>query len=222
MTAQQHLSDIFDADRRLRSAEKELLGANEKSLVPVLSAAVSEAMKVEDEEEASMRLQRLADLCAQVPGPKMADALIEILDSDLPQVRVAAAEALVDVAFERYAEVARAVERALEQRQEGHALGELPWVIAEIAEPSAVPLIGRFLKLTDPTLVASAAEALAALGDVEAITLLEPLIDDRRAVPLDEYDGEISATLGELVGEVIETLNAGDFEDEEDEEFEEN
>jgi HEAT repeat protein len=221
MTADKQLKDIFDADRRLREAEKALLAIDKPQLTPVLTSAVAEAMKIEEEDEAAMRLQRLADLCAQVPGPKMADALIEILDSDLPQVRVAAAEALVDVAFERYAEVARAVERALENSREGHALGELPWVIAEIAEPSAVPLIGRFLKLEDPTLVASAAEALAALGDAEAIALLEPLVDDPRGVPLDEFEGEVTATLGELVREVIDTLSAADF-DEEDEEFDEN
>lgn len=223
MTAEKQLTEIFDADRRLRQAEKTLLAIDENKLTPVLSNAVAEAMALQAEDESTMRLQRLSDLCAQVPGPKMADALIAILDSELPQVRVAAAEALVDVAFERYAEVARAVERALTRRHEGHALGELPWVLAEIAEPSAVSLIGRFLTLEDPTLVASAAEALAALGDAEAIPLLEPLVDDRRGVPLDEFEGEVTATLGELIREVIDTLSAADFDDdEEDDELDEN
>ena len=54
-----------------------------------------------------MRLERLADLCAQVPGPEMTDALIDIMDYGKPPVRIAAGEALLDVAYEYYAEVAR-------------------------------------------------------------------------------------------------------------------
>lgn len=218
MTAANHLKDIFDADRALRGAEKALLKEPEPALAELLWTAVSEAKQLADKDpqEATMRLQRLADLCAQVPGPRMADALIEILDAEIPTVRVAAAEALVDVAFDRYAEVARAVERVLERRHKGPAMGELPWVIAEIAEPSAVPLIGRFLKQDDPAMVASAAEALAALGDVDAIDLLEPLRNDRRAVELDEYEGEVTATLGELVSEVIAALLGDDDEEDED------
>lgn len=219
MTAANHLKDIFDADRALRKAEKELLKGSDKALAELLGAAVTEAKALtdKDEQEATMRLQRLADLCAQVPGPQMADALIQILDAEIPTIRVAAAEALVDVAFDRYAEVARAVDRALTQQMTGPAMGELPWVVAEIAEPSAVGLIGRFLKLDDPAIVASAAEALAALDDPSAIPLLEPLLEDRRPVELDEYDGEVTAVLGDLVREVISALS-GEEEDLDDDE----
>ncbi|MDD9947703.1 MAG: hypothetical protein OXU20_42070 [Myxococcales bacterium] len=208
MTIKDHLTAIFDADRTMRAAERQLLEAEAGKLEEQLTAAVEEAKGLSDDSEQSMRLERLADLCAQVPGPNMADTLIRILDCEAPNIRVAAAEALVDVAFERYAEVARAAERHLERGQEGPAMGELPWVIAEIAEPSAVSLIARFLKLQDSTLVASALEALAALGDPAALPHIEPLTDDGRAVALDEYDGDVTATIGELATEVADNLEA--------------
>lgn len=209
MSASEHLNAIFEADRTLRDAEQDLLEGDEESVARALADAVDDAIDLDDEDEKTMRLQRLADLCAQVPGPSMVDALIQILDEELPSVRVAAADALVDVAFERYAEVARAVERALERGEEGNAMGELPWVLAEVAEPSAPSLIGRFLKLSDGGIVASAVEALASLGDPAAVALLEPMAKDERLVDLDEYEGEVSATLGELVQEALDMIHQG-------------
>ncbi|MBW2718938.1 MAG: hypothetical protein JRD94_10415, partial [Deltaproteobacteria bacterium] len=102
-----------------------------------------------------MRLERLADLCAQVPGPRMTDALIAILNDAEPRVRVAAGEALRDLGYERYAELARGIERALDRNADGVAMSELPWVLAEIAEPSALALIRRFLDHSSPDVAAA-------------------------------------------------------------------
>jgi len=68
-------------------------------------------------------------------------------------------------------------------------------------------------------MVASAAEALAALGDVDAVEYLEPLREDKRPVELDEYEGEVTATLGELITEVISALLGDEEEDEEDDDL---
>jgi HEAT repeat protein len=102
------LAAIFDAERALRAQERALLETAPAELKALLAAAVEEAKALPDRREAILRLERLADLCAQVEGPEMVDALIAILDDDAPSVRVQAAEALVDVGFERYAELARA------------------------------------------------------------------------------------------------------------------
>lgn len=204
------LTAIFAAERALRENEHALLQARPASLVPLLVKAVAEAKGLADRREAILRLERLSDLCAQVPGPEMIDQLIAILDDEAPSVRVQAAEALVDVGFERYAEVARGIERALSQAQQVVALRELPWVLCEIAEPSARPLIARFLRHADADVAASAVEALAELGDPAAIKDLEPLLDDRRAVTLgdeDDPEAELEATLGDLVRESIEALS---------------
>jgi len=121
-------------------------------------------------------------------------------------VRVEAAEALVDLGFERYAELARGVERAAAKGTRTMALQELPWVLCEIAEPSARPLIARLLKHADVEVVASAVEALAELGDFAAIADLQPLANDQRPIELDDAQDEELATLGDLVQETIEAL----------------
>jgi HEAT repeat protein len=207
MSLTDQLRAIFDAERALRQAESQLLQADHKSLEDLLSQAVAAAKEERDPYEAELRLTRLADLCAQVPGEAMADALLSILDEEQPSVRVQAAEALVDVAYDRYAEVARAIERALARNDDGPAMQELPWVLAEVAEPSAVPLVTRFLNHTNEEIVASAIEALTRLGDPQAVQALKKLVNDPRVVTVEEGDEEFTSTVGELASEAIEVLS---------------
>ena len=211
MKMRDELETIFRSDRTLREAETRLLAHDDaEALSDLLAAAVDEALKLGDRREAAMRLERLSDLCAQVPGPRMADALVAILDDDDPAVRVAAGEALLDVGFERYAEVARAVERALDRTTPGLALAELPWILSEIGEPSAMRLLERFLASESSDAVASAIEALTSLGDPAAIPLLAPLCKDQRKVSIEEGDEHVTATVGELASEAIEELGGPD------------
>ncbi len=207
--AQELLEQLFDAERRARELEAALLAsARGDELERSIGKAVEHAFELSDSTEQNARLTRLADLCAQVQGSKMADALIQILNHEDPQVRVAAGEALRDFAYDRYAEVARAIERAFERDLAGPALSEIPWILAEIAEPSAIPLIGRCLKHRDPEVVASGIEALAELGDPEVVPLLKALTQDKRVVELDEGENAFSTTLGELASEAIAELDA--------------
>jgi len=202
---QDHLNALFDAERALRRAENSLLQNEPREISALLSAAVKEAKAHEDKTESRLRLERLADLCAQVPGPEMTDALISILDDAAPGVRVQAAEALTDVGYERYAEVAHGVERALTGTLH-YALQELPWVLVELGEPSARKLIVRFLDSKDPDVVASAIEALAELGDDASIKELKTLVDDPREVDIDGEEGEETVTVGDLASEAIDAL----------------
>jgi len=203
------LDQLFEADRRVREAEASLLASASVSsdIERALERAADDAASLKDATEGAARLIRLSDLCAQVQGPRMADTLLNILNHEEPQVRVAAGEALRDFAYDRYAEVARAIERLFDRDVRGPALAEVPWILAEIAEPSAVPLIARCLKHKDPEVVASAIEALAEMGDPEAISLLEPLSKDKRVVELDEGETAFSTTLGELAREAIGELD---------------
>jgi HEAT repeat protein len=207
MSLETHLTAMFDAERALRRAETELLKGDTKQVSQLLSQAVEQAKALDDPDEAELRLARLADLCAQVPGQPMAEALISILDEEQPSVRVQAAEALVDVAYDRYADVARAIERVLGSDANGPAMQELPWVIAEVAEPSAVQLISRFLAHKDGEIVASAIEALARLADPSALPALERLVDDPRVVTVEEADEELTSTVGELAAEAVSVLS---------------
>lgn len=209
MSAKQLLDAVFDADRRLREAEAQLLSASdEEDLVKALERATDHALELSDAPEAQARLIRLSDLCAQVQGARMAATLLRILNHESPEVRVAAGEALRDFAYDRYAEVARAVERACDEQLEGPALSEVPWILAEIGEPSALPLIARCLSHRDVEVVASAIEALAELGDAEAVSLLKPLTKDKRVVELNEGDQSYSTTVAELAEEAISELSA--------------
>jgi HEAT repeat protein len=137
----------------------------------------------------------------------MANALVRILDEENPAVRVQAAEALVDLAYERYVEVARAIEQLLDNGAKGPAMRELPWVLAEVAEPSAAKLIGRFLGQETAEIVASAIEALAQLGDPSAVPALRKLQDDPREVTMDDGHEEQTTTVGELASEAVEALS---------------
>jgi HEAT repeat protein len=207
MSLHDELERIFDADRMLQRAESALLrkkGAEE--LVALLERETQSALHMEDRKEGSMRLERLADLCAQVPGPRMTDALIAILDDGEPRVRVAAGEALRDLGYERYAEVARGIERALDRNAHGLAMSELPWVLAEIAEPSALPLIRRFLDHPSSDVVAAAIEALAQLRDPEAFADLQRFVDDSRVVIIEDFEDETKTTLGVLAEDALEML----------------
>jgi HEAT repeat protein len=198
---------IFDADRSLRKAEAQLLEAPDaRALETILWDAVQEAGALSDREEAVLRLGRLADLCAQVPGPRMADALLRILDDDAPSVRHTAGEALLDVAYERYAEVARAIERALGSGLQAPAATELPYLLAEVGEPSALPLLRRFLDHPDPDVIAAAIESMAQLEDPDAATDLQRFLADDRPVTVEDFEEDLSTTLGELAREALEAL----------------
>jgi HEAT repeat protein len=207
MSISKELQRIFDADRTLREAEDELLrNKRADELVALLEAETKKALTLGDRQEGTMRLERLADLCAQVPGPAMADALIAILNDGEPRVRVAAGEALRDVGYERYAEAARAIERALDRGDDGLAMSELPWVLAEIAEPSALPLIRRFLDHASPDVIAAAIEALSQLGDPDAADDLRRFVGDARTVLIEDFEEETKTTLGELAEEALREL----------------
>jgi HEAT repeat protein len=204
----QSLNTLFDAERALRTAETALLQNDPNALSELLAKAVTDAKKLDDGDERRLRLERLADLCAQVPGPAMTDALIAILDEPMQAVRVQAGEALADVGFERYAEVARGIERALGTEQ-FHALQELPWVLVEMGEPSARKLIARFLDVKDTDVVASAIEALAELGDPASIKDIKRFVGDTREVEIEGEEGDETVTVGDLATEALEALGDG-------------
>src|SRR4029077_566564 len=128
-----------------------------------------------DEEEATLRLVRIASLLGELSGPRVIDALIDVLASEHPEARQAAGDELGQLSFERFKEVAQGVERALKRLPVGSpALPELPYILAEVPEPGVVKLLGQFLSHRDPDAVAAAIETLAELGDPNAVELLEP------------------------------------------------
>jgi HEAT repeat protein len=213
------LSELFDAERNVRRLHDQLASLSTPDLLGGLSTALSAALREKNEDEASLRLVRIAALLGEHEGPEVVDALIDVLSSDHPEARRAAGEELEGLAYERFKEVAGGVERALKRLPVGSpALPELPYILAEVPEPGVLKLLGLFLQHKDADAVAGAIEALAELGDPQGIALLEPLIHDERTVELadDGGDSTSEASLGELAGEAIELLQS--FEGTEDDE----
>lgn len=213
----QSLGKLFDAERAVRRIHDELAALPANDLLDPLTAALAAGLKEPSEEEASLRLTRIAALLGEHEGPRVIDALVDVLSSEHPEARRAAGEELEALAFERFKEVAGGVERALKRLPVGSpALPELPYILAEVPEPGVVKLLGQFLLHKDPDAVAASIETLAELGDPAAIKMLEPLAHDERTVELADDGGETTsqATIGELVSEAIELLQSFEGEDE--------
>lgn len=213
------LSAVFAADRALRAAELDFLEETSPAHLAALERAIDAALALDDDEEAAIRLMRAADLLGEFTGPNVVTLLLRLLDHDEPAVRDAAGSTLLDLGYSRYAEVARGIEKLIEDGKAITALREVPFVLAEIGEPGGVKLCVRMLRHPDATVTASAIEALAMLGDPSVIRDLEKLRSDKRVVEADGEGGEGSEgggaeaggsgpTIGELVKDALEHLRS--------------
>ncbi len=198
------LDKLFEAERAVRSLHTELSKADPSALVAAATPAARAALDMKDAAEATVRLVRIAELLADVPGDASADLLVDILGSDQGEARLSAGEALEERGYSRFKELALAVERALGRLpQTSVALEELPYLLAEIPEPGVAKLLERFLKLESADAVSAAVEALVEIGDPNAVKMLSPLEKDTRTV---NVAGEASITIGELAREAIDLL----------------
>jgi hypothetical protein len=205
------MPDLFDAERSVRRLHAQLAKTDPAVLLNALDAAVKAAL-AEHEDEAALRLVRVAALLAELEGPRPVDLLIDILGCDEPEARHAAGEALEELAFDRFKELALGVERALERLPgTSPALAELPYLLAEVPEPGVRKLLGRFLAHPEAEAVAAAIEALVDLGDPAAAPMLAALEKDKREVSLEDEEGEEgTVTLGELATEARKLLSSID------------
>jgi HEAT repeat protein len=208
------LHALFEAERTARRIHAELVrtharpGEDAGSLVAALASEAKAARALKEPEEQALRLVRIASVLGDLHGAAAVDLLIDLLGGDEPEARHAAGEALEGLAYERFKEVALGVERALDRLPAGSpALSELPYLIAEVPEPGAAQLLGRFLRHPDPEAVAAAIEALVEVGDPSARSLFAPLEKDTRVVQLEDDEGEEGkVTIGELAKEARELL----------------
>jgi HEAT repeat protein len=205
------LAALFDAERTARKIHAQLArsdnggkgGADFDALVVALRKEAEAARLLKDDEESALRFVRIAGLLGDLHGGDVVDLLIDLLAEGDPEARHAAGEALEGLAYDRFKEVALGVERALVRLPIGSpALSELPYMLAEIPEPGAAKLLGRFLQHADPEAVAAAIEALVELGDPSVASMLTPLEHDKRVAQLEDEEGEEGKiTIGELASE---------------------
>jgi hypothetical protein len=202
------LTLLFDAERNVRARHRDAIALPKPQLLEAVRAAAGEAQGLPDRGEHALRLTRLANVLGELDGGDVADLLIDFLGSDEPEARAAAGEALQAQAFDRFKEVALAIERGLERLPVGHlALAELPYVISEVPEPGVTKLLGMFLKHADPEAVAGALEAAVESLDESLVPAIAPLVDDRRRVQLDDEEGDEGlVTIGELAREALGLL----------------
>ena len=216
---QSTLNALFDAERTARKLHDELADATPDAVVDVLVDAIAAASKEPLEDEASLRLVRIAAVLGSLEGPRAVDALIDALASEWPEARAAAGEELETLAYDRFKEVAQGVERALKRLPTGSpALPELPYVLSEIPEPGVAKLLALFLAHEDPDAVAAALEVAVEVGDGSLAKHVKKLVGDQRTVELAEEGEEESAsvTLGELAEEALEVLEVMDGEAQKD------
>lgn len=205
------LNDLFAAERNARRIHDELVRLPPEKLLEAIGDALHAAQNEKNEDEATLRLVRLASLLGELSGPRAVDALIDVLASDYPEARHAAGEEIGQLAYERFKEVAQGVERALKRLPVGSpALPELPYILAEVPEPGVMKLMDQFLSHKDADAVAAAIESLVEIGDPAAAKLIARLTSDERMVEIadDGTDMTSEVSIGELASEALDLLEA--------------
>ncbi len=199
------LDSLFAAERALREAEEAFFSSAEPdALSRALAAAADEAFALAPGDDRSIRLYRLATLASELPGPEPVAVLLRILDEEDLSARAEAGESLLELAYDRFKEVATGVEDLLARGHDGPAMEELPFILTEVFDPDPVPLVARFLEHRRADVVACAIEALATFGDPSAASKIRPLVRDERKVVVADLEGE--ATIGELAREAVTAL----------------
>ncbi len=206
-----HLTAVFAAHDQIDAAEQDLLDHCDQALVRrAILDALAQCLDASSDDASAwlLKLEWLVHMCVECAHAETAHALITVLDHDHPGARAAGGDALTELAYERYREVAEAVEARLDKPEFGPALLELPWILKEVHEPSPVSLLRRFLKHSHPEVVASAIEAALLTGEHELVTALEALRDDKRVVSLEDEEGNEGPPtyIGELASEAAAAL----------------
>jgi HEAT repeat protein len=203
------------AEEEVRRLQDELIDDAEVDRALTFAAlreAVLEGLGEGEGVEAAISLVPILEVLGELEGADVCDLLIDAMGSDEPESRTTAAGALEELAFDRFKEVAQAIERAATRLPaSSHALRDLPFVIAEIGEPGLARALKGFLAHKEGDVVAAAIEALAMSGDPASIAELRKLVKDPRMVMLVE-EGTVGeqASVGMLAAQAIELLSEGD------------
>lgn len=207
---EQALNALFDAERKVRQLHDDIVAGNPNVVMDHVEKAMKKAVDEPNEDEATLRLERLAGLLGEFEGPRAVDLLVDVLACELPSAREAAGGQLEGLAFDRFKEVAKGIERALKRLPVGSpALPELPYLLAEVAEaePGVVKLLQQFMAHEDADAVAAAIEVAVIVGDPALVPSLEKLQRDKRTVEMSNEEGEEGeVTLGELALDAMDLL----------------
>jgi hypothetical protein len=201
---------LFDAERSVRRLHEELRHVDRAVLIRTMAAAVTASLREQDERDAVIQQTCLAQILGQLTGDTAVDLLIDLFGSEHPEPQQIAGEALEQLAFDRFKEVALGIERALVRLpQSSPARSGFPYLLEEVPEPGVTILLGKMLKQVDADAVCAAVEMISDRKEISLIPELESLKSDPRLVDLDDDEGETDQVqLGLLVTEALAELNA--------------
>ncbi|MCU0690619.1 MAG: hypothetical protein MUF54_04395 [Polyangiaceae bacterium] len=203
------LTSLYDAERTVRELSRKLVRAPHGALTDALQETIEKAGQVAEEDERSLQLVCVTRILRSLHGPRAIDLLIDVLGSDSEEARGSAGLVLEDLACDRFGELRKGIDRAVKRLPVGHmALCELPFVILNFSGADTLAMLKPFMALQDAEAVAAGIEAMVELADPSAISLLEPLVNDERAVQVeDESTGDAEQlTVGDLAADAVEAL----------------
>ncbi|MDP3274440.1 MAG: hypothetical protein Q8Q09_04545 [Deltaproteobacteria bacterium] len=205
------LSALLEANHKLNVARSDFQeNGSTDAKIKAITAAIEQAFAAGDSTDAGLSLILMTDVLVEVQSPVAAKLLLRVLGHTDPGIRVSAGEALVELLAENWNDGAKAIESYIATDGASlDALRELPFVLAEVAEPAGAELIAKLLAHKDADVAASAIEALVELGNDEHMDAMRALVSDKRELSVEEDDdsGVAGGTLGELANDALEVLS---------------
>ena len=104
---------LFDAEHAVRRFHEELRHVDRAQLLRTMAGAVAASLREQNERDAVVQQTCLAQILGQLTGDAAVDLLIDLFGSEHPEPQQIAGEALEQLAFDRFKEVALGIERAL-------------------------------------------------------------------------------------------------------------
>ena len=207
MTAKETIQKIIELDEKIatliESLEETPVEEQEKELVSRFDDMLKNTA---EDDMISVAMIRVAEMLVSLETKGAVCFLGAGLGHANEDVRLLCGDAFLHVASEGLDKVKPVIDEALEKG--GLIAEELPFLLIDTDLPETTDILIKFLDQKNPEVVASAIEALAELGDPDAIPALSKLSKDARTVTA-EADGSEKAkwTIGQLSKEAIEMLS---------------
>lgn len=211
MTSLQLLDAVLQKDKEAELLQEALLKKPRGEVLAAVTGVFDahlDAAGSSEEQGLGVEILRCFNILSIVGGEEGVRTLGRGLDHPNPDVRLAAGEAILDVAAEDFSSLAPLVREVLASKQEGlRSLEELAYLLGDLEDPEAVDLLREFLGHPNPTAVAAALEVLVEIGDMKSIESIRKLVEDRREVWMDAgEENEERATIGELASDALEIM----------------
>lgn len=208
MNAKETIQKIIELDEKIselrESLEETPIEEQEKELVSRFEEILE---NTGEDGMISVAMIRVAEMLLGVESEGAIRCLGKGIGHVNEDVRMLSGDAFLHVASEGIDRVMPVIDDALEKG--GLIAEELPFLLMDADIPEATNVLIRFLDQKDPEIVASAIEALAELGEKDAIPALAKLTKDKRTVTAEaEGTEQANWTIGQLCEEAIEMLQS--------------